>query len=165
MKLALHRSIIFWSGILVMAFICWAWRDSQQAVTLATIGSPSAFHGHSGILFRETHSDEAGVWRYPATSFYDNPVTPDPFPPPFTFTTEFDALDRKVEMINTLPELLLDRAIPIRIAAEYWAPEGIHNNLTLFIPHWLLLLSFALPWSALLFWRARRRKRGALRGA
>lgn len=29
----------------------------------------------------------------------------------------------------------------------------------LFIPHWLTLLSFALPWLALLVWRARRRAR------
>jgi len=27
------------------------------------------------------------------------------------------------------------------------------------IPHWLILLAIALPWSALLVWRARRRKR------
>src|SRR5688500_16480997 len=34
MKLALHRSIAFWSGMLVMAFICWAWRDSYLNNTI-----------------------------------------------------------------------------------------------------------------------------------
>jgi len=28
----------------------------------------------------------------------------------------------------------------------------------IFIPHWILLLAATLPWFALLFWRARRRK-------
>ena len=29
----------------------------------------------------------------------------------------------------------------------------------LFIPHWLIFLAVALPWTALLFWRARRRRK------
>lgn len=30
MKAALHRSITFWSGLLVMLFVCWAWRDAMK---------------------------------------------------------------------------------------------------------------------------------------
>ena len=30
-----------------------------------------------------------------------------------------------------------------------------------FIPHWLFLLAVALPWAALLAWRARRRRTGS----
>jgi hypothetical protein len=29
----------------------------------------------------------------------------------------------------------------------------------IFVPYWLLLLAVALPWTALVLWRARRRKR------
>jgi hypothetical protein len=32
----------------------------------------------------------------------------------------------------------------------------------LFIPYWLILLAVAVPWLALLIWRARRRKRAAM---
>jgi hypothetical protein len=30
-KLALHRSIVFWSGLLAMGFVCWLWWASYAA--------------------------------------------------------------------------------------------------------------------------------------
>lgn len=39
MRLQLHRSIIFWSGLLVMGFISWAWRDSLQERSVYTRSS------------------------------------------------------------------------------------------------------------------------------
>jgi hypothetical protein len=157
----LYRSITFWSGLLVMAFIVWAWADSQKVISVGTIGSPMAIHGHSGIMIRKTHATGTGAWRLPIRNFYEDHVISDLFPPPFSFATAVDALERKSEIHNTLPDHRRDGALPIRIVAEYWAPEGIQRNRTFFIPHWLLLLAVALPWSGLLIWRARRIRRGS----
>ena len=50
MKLPLHRSIIFWSGILVMAFIVWAWRDSQRYFSPLRIGNVVTANVGSGVM-------------------------------------------------------------------------------------------------------------------
>ena len=33
MKPALHRSLIFWAGLLVITFTCWAWWDSCSYIS------------------------------------------------------------------------------------------------------------------------------------
>ena len=55
-----------------------------------------------------------------------------------------------------------------RVPSPWQWPTGTMNfptgkgavfDCAVFIPHWLVLLSVVLPWSALLLWRARRRNR------
>ena len=41
--------------------------------------------------------------------------------------------------------------------AKNYHPSDYWN---LFIPHWLILLAVALPWTGMLVWRARRRSAG-----
>lgn len=122
MKLALHRSVTFWSGFLVMGFICWAWWDSVTISTNLFLGCIYADHSLSrfgvgydvfgGGAGGNKVSFHRGVHHFPDTEF--------------------------------LP-----------------APEFVNSEASwqLVAPHWLLLLAFVLPWSSLLLWRARRRKR------
>lgn len=67
-KLALHRSVTFWSGVLVMLFAGWAWWDSIRFATSAGRGTPAlyvqALHYHSGIDLRFTTSGPGVGSRY-----------------------------------------------------------------------------------------------------
>lgn len=53
MNLALHRSITFWCGLLVMGFVCWAWSDSMNY-----------FSGGNRHHFQAVHFDGAVYLEY-----------------------------------------------------------------------------------------------------
>ena len=170
MKLALHRSITFWSGILVMAFIGWAWGDSvanwsklqtrHQAVSNISGGivvecgtDPTVCFPWSGRTarpqamrmpaFKGPHLERGGTRDFFAD--ISEFVSKNPDGP-------FGEALLDVSAGLGLPQGPLDQAF----GTMYYRPEG---DWRLFIPHWLLLLIFAIPWAALLLWRARRRKR------
>lgn len=151
MKLALHRSITFWSGFLVMGFIVWCWGDSSRSVFIANIrysqvktecGTVAFFYYPSDapyswdqVSFDRDHLNEGFFAHFGGAPFFfrgggelDTEGT-DPFSSP-----EFDSLD------------------------SFWRREPL-GSWAFGIPHWLLLLAVALPWTALLLWRARRRRK------
>jgi hypothetical protein len=149
MKQQLHRSVTFWSGLLAMAFTAWGWWDS--------------FHHVSGLSYRrmDVMNDDGGVhatyrpgahWSLEAR-YFDKPLQFPRFGPiqPWVFMHgRYGGGPR--EGFATLPHNVRDLYF-MTTADEppgYWI---------LFIPHWLLLLAVALPWLALLLWRARRRQR------
>jgi len=151
MKLALHRSIIFWSGLFVMGFVCWAWWDSTRMRSGLGMGHYGASHALGGIVF---------------------------FNDPSTYKTWFDRGKlRKTFALETLPAPHVLKFDPDRERNDDWDMDGPENARVrywneyriqcfmikgawfLFIPHWLILLAVALPWSAMIFWRSRRRKR------
>ena len=45
----LHRSLIFWAGIVVMISVCWAWWDSTRTIALASSGDHVVISAGSGI--------------------------------------------------------------------------------------------------------------------
>ena len=50
MKLALHRSLNFWSGLLVIGFVSWAWWDSLTWMSsVSQAGRLSAYSGYGGL--------------------------------------------------------------------------------------------------------------------
>lgn len=50
MKLALHRSVSFWSGLLVITFIVWAWQDSVRNFCYLRYGRWNLLHTDCGLV-------------------------------------------------------------------------------------------------------------------
>ncbi len=156
MKLALHRSITFWSGILVIAFIAWTWWDSMHWESSARHGQYRFAQAGSGICLADL-----AVQINPPDDWSRQPVSMwQPFLKEFRLDAPEMVLgtgrpDQKFDYYE--PDFGPRNAAACHFAEVLFPPQaGVR---AVFIPHWLLLLAFALPWSALLGWRARRRKR------
>jgi len=155
-RLTLHRSITFWSGILVMAFICWLWRDSFQWASAYTasratltnarggmsmhwIGVPSDWSGSytpaKGGLSRERDRGAKDYARLQRPFFLRGLGRPLPPPPPAQAKSP-SVYEMLVENYSHVPP-------------RFWI---------IFAPHWLIVLAFAALWIVLLLWRAKRRK-------
>ncbi len=152
----IHRSLTFWSGILMMAFICWAWRDSSQVHSIASAsgwtlrqaGSAVSIHRARGVA---NNAPWAGRFPVdPASSPWEGAYLAEPM---FVRSTE-DREGRTRFFAASGPHSFVPRR-----------PEAVHlydiyivgsGGWTLLLPHWLILISIALPWSGLLLWRARR---------
>ena len=148
MKLALHRSITFWSGILVTGFICWAWWDSDRYFNMMSwkrmiVGSAAngCFVivdpvGRGSIETMRIDISSVPLW-YPTTP--NGPIV----------LRSNGGTSRKIasDSFEDKMQAHLDSVGP-----GHWFGFSLY---------WLLLLAVALPWSAPLLWRARRRKRAA----
>ncbi|MCW1916965.1 hypothetical protein OJ996_25475 [Luteolibacter sp. GHJ8] len=146
MRLALHRSIAFWSGILVMGFFGWAWWDSYRHdswYTTRHFSGSNAAGAVSLALYQVNMSPWSGR----------RDIAPSDLPRP-AFT--------KLEFISDEPDISGSvSSIPhsgerVRIMLS-GARGGVYRILNL--PHWLILLVVAIPWFALLAWRVRRHRR------
>ena len=149
MRLALHRSVTFWSGLLVVVFVCWAWSVSYDYRSYINYHGrvPANAEGH--VSLGQTllpGADDAGhsptrrgQYRYeflpPPFVVRGGGVFTSKFPPPWGEAFYREAL---------------------RGAYSFCPPEAWG----VFISHWLILLTVAAPWLGLLFWRARRRMNG-----
>ena len=159
MKLALHRSITFWSGILVIGFICWAWRDSSGVHTIASASDWTLRHAGSVLsISRSDGIQNNAPWsgRFPvesSTSPWDGAFLAEPM---FVRRTE-DPEQRSRFFAASGPHSYVSRR-PEAVHLFFIA-RGHGGGWALLIPHWLLHLAVALPWTGLLLWRARRRKR------
>ena len=135
----LYRSLTFWSGILVVTFLCWGWRDSLRQETDASWGSVFVVNAQSYI----------GVGRSPShPSFGYGRSGPSGSsgltPPPFLARGGKEWADHT------------GRDLKSRLESSWSLDPGFWS---LFIPHWLLVTCATLLWSGLLLWRARRMKR------
>lgn len=151
MKLVLHRSITFWSGIIVMVFICWAWRDSKEHWSCSTFKSWHAQHYKSAFIFGSNDHTTPLRWqRLPASAY---PIQEEEyFPAPYlTWGSErryvhaLTAMQREQRTLREKTLGLMEKA-----KRHIWMS---------FIPHWLILLAVGAVWLGLLFWRARRRRK------
>ena len=156
MPLALHRSITFWSGLLVMGFVCWAWRDSFHRFGSLNYDAWLANTANGGLLICYNGEEKYPEFDARYRTLPDPALRPNwgafqPLAilrgqggpePDYVTTSERKEAARNAHELHSIitEELTVDR----------WR---------VFIPHWLILLVVALPWSALLYWRARRRKR------
>ena len=134
----LYRSITFSSGILVLAFICWAWCDSLRAFSFLRYGhahfsqaGSGVAVGYDGTLFL-THRDRR---QYKAVLNGGEMGV--------TFTTDVS---------GSLDPVVFP--LPMSVSQP--------NKLDFFLPHWLLLLPVVLIWTCLLLLRARRHRRTGL---
>ncbi|MCW1922995.1 hypothetical protein OKA05_10565 [Luteolibacter arcticus] len=171
MKLALHRSITFWSGILVMAFICWAWRDSVFWNSSVSKSSWRLNSSRSGVsVYYVPPPASFGEWR--STRFKATPTYfSHQYLPPALFARGAGVPQGPIEVaddgsVSGPPEYLAWQADmqAARSERERFEVSMRHRPVkdgSLFVPYWLFLLAVAVPWLALPFWRARRRGKTA----
>ena len=154
MKPSLHRSVIFWSGILIMAFTCWSWRDSQKF----------SLNVDNGIWCFTQDQSAVSLWRPDAIS--PRALTIERGRPDRAFRTEYfpaPLLMRGGDKGFTDEEWHRDRHSRPSVREDIlrvWRNSN-PSALILYLPYWLLLLAMALLWSGALLWWARRYRRTA----
>jgi hypothetical protein len=142
------RSITFWSGILVMGFICWAWRDSFRHEAGMTGGSWMGRSKTGGVMvfgfamsigeFKADYVLIPPEWHHEWSAF--QPLFWHRRPEP-----EDEFWVERVKAASNARE-----AYPAYM--ESWPT----SRWMVFVPYWLLLLAVAVTWTGLLLWRARR---------
>ena len=151
----LHRSIIFWAGLVIILFTCWAWRDSREY--------SSSVYGNSGSLESALQGLHIDWWSNPHHSYLDwhfhrSHMSPDDFsarwqrdffPPPFLVRHQ-STPDPESHTLD--PNVMAD-------AMQLHLNGGNPGSGMAFIPYWLIVLALLITWTALLFLRARRRRR------
>ncbi len=160
----LHRSITFWSGILVMAFICWAWRDSLKFWSSAWHAPYDLEHAGGGLCVSNRddppYGKDSGAARLSLGAAFSQ-VRLDRFPAPH-FIREEDLVPAESEslvsrMHEKSPGYTMEENLKLSLvrgsAPRIWV---------LFLPHWLILVTAAALWLGLLLWRARRGKLGTV---
>jgi len=133
-KLALHRSITFWCGILVMAAIAWAWQDSKENSAQARFWRCAFGNQAEGVC---------AAWYSKSVS---NPKA-----------ERYQAILEPSIFESSKGTALIfvdsDDAEPTRRKPLMSRDEG---TIALFIPHWLVLLVVAAPWTGFVIWRSKR---------
>ena len=143
MKFTLHRSIIFWAGILVIAFTCWAWIDSRSHQSRIFGMQLSATSGNHGILISRQAGATFDFSAYRAPMPFPN----EPYRAPFL-----------VRSRATSPGIP-DETPPLKEWCQYMVDQFPLGTWTFYLPYWLILPPLILTWLALLLWRERRLKR------
>jgi hypothetical protein len=160
-KLALHRSLTFWSGILVMIFTAWTWRDSMTYQTWSGNRFFYAGNGSSVITFQR-YTDPPFPIGVPASGFLGiqrEPIAPIKgleyllLPPPLFRRGGGDNINALVARGESLPPAktiydLQRNLMKLRPRADW----------CLMIPHWLLLAGVGVIWAGMLVCRAKRRR-------
>jgi hypothetical protein len=142
-----HRSITFWSGLLVMSFVCWAWSDSVFWNSALNDRSWYISSSRSGVSAYYT-PPPASFGNFRQTRFKASPSNfRNPYLPSPSFARGAGLPQGPIEIADDGSTV----GPPERLAWET-------SEWTLFVPYWLILLAIATVWLALLFWRARRRK-------
>lgn len=151
MNLAVHRSMIFWFGILAMTFICWAWRDSTRQLTAFYKGSLTLTSngGELGIDYIENYlSREFCFYRGADGS---DPIDQEILPSPRVLRRDSLPEVKGIELLGRCP---LTREESLKAHLEIMGD----NDWLLLTPYWLLLIIVGSVWVTLLSMRARRRK-------
>jgi len=148
----LHRSVIFWSGIFVMLSITWLWRDSERHFTRLDSGLWLLDQNQSAVMLLRTgtvRTRSPGIHRNPGSRHFATEL----FPAPLAMRS------RGVPVSYTDMRAQEQRHCTMREDLVWvWTHEGA-GSVIFFIPHWLILTAFALPWAGLLIWRSRRARR------
>jgi len=148
----IHRSIAFWFDVLLVIFICWAWRDSYRYGSGVMVPNWSCSNFWGGV-----HVSHAG-----------------------TGTGQWSAQRERVARASALlfqrPYFLRGQGkqLPPGYRWSYESPSSYEwasyfyryytpDMWVLFIPHWLIILTIVILWLGLLVWRGQRIKRSRMR--
>jgi hypothetical protein len=125
----LQRWKSFWAGVLVLVFLGWAWVRSIHHYDAVSWGEA---HGGRGILLSQRDSKVLITWNSSKLIAV--------VPPGFTLSS-----------VNRNP-----RSNTLFPWAINWREFPADPFRTASFAHWFLILLFLIPWTAFLFWRARR---------
>jgi len=127
----LHRSVSFWSGLFVLLFLAWAWRDSGRNYSFLEYSRPKwtlGFYTGDGML-RATLNTEPDAFGTPGLTYGRR---------------DFGFMGKSKEFDMAPGGLIIDLRAPfreIRMAA------------------WFLLIPYFNAWIFLILWRYIRRKK------
>jgi hypothetical protein len=148
----------FWLGLLVLSFIGWAWLDSKQSWTYMRCRQFVLSHAGAGVSL--------AVWgpggEYRDIPLWNRQMLSDSYSTWKQAGFEAPAAFLCSRGVDHLPDLLGDSTItytPKNSASAHFLVASYSNAIgtrSIFIPHWLLILLFLIPWSAVLVWRWRR---------
>jgi hypothetical protein len=146
----LHRSITFWSGLLVMGFVCWAWRDSSSHDTSFSCRGGYVTSANEYLAVVQVPQDVDAVAEFKRYEFdcegYES------FASPFFIR---GGGRRDADLIPSDARTWKEEVAPA------WQSEPV-NEWALYLPYWLILLTVAAVWLLLLFMRARRRNKSVI---
>ncbi|RYD60524.1 MAG: hypothetical protein EOP83_19195 [Verrucomicrobiaceae bacterium] len=141
----LYRSLIFWAGVILITFLCWAWWDSFRRDTWRN-ESHLAFSNVAGAVSVGCYQVNFGK------SSGRRAISPHAVPrPAFAALSLIDSNSKAA-----LPSSDYNSGETLRLYLSR-SPSGAYAFLN--VPHWILLLVCLVPWLALLAWRWRRTKR------
>lgn len=163
MKLALHRSVTFWSGILAMAFICWAWRDSTRASSFIVKDRWAVISVTSRAMVDYRAYSSPSEWKagqLEVAGMADYIRVLNEFPLDWPRLVRGIKIEERMEFYEVGT---VSGRTPNVVESCYYQESGPHtggpSDWCLFIPYIVILTAIAAPWTVLLLWRARRRKR------
>jgi len=156
----IHRWKTLWLGILVIAFLTWAWWQSTHTSVFFRCYQISGRHAGAGISLSRWAPDPK-----PASPLGWHLQQIDPSNKVWR-QASFEAPEI-LHITHETDELLKYHALeptgktlnPRNAAALHFMPaltRGIPGYRAIFLPHWLLILTFTAIWAALLFSRSRR---------
>lgn len=143
----LYRSITFWSGLLVMGFICWTWWYSMRFQVHASWGRSSSItaYGHLGWLYSPSILPQ----NFSYSVDFSGPASPGE-PSSFGWPALLKGLNYDTSSLPELPDGAWSFAD--HMERSFALSSGLDARM-LILPHWLLLLAVAVPWVGLLLWR------------
>lgn len=151
----IYRWKTFWLGLLVTCFLTWAWHDSMRSNSRVVWSPAYAANGGGGISLGRLSSRGIApgspvLWGRDVPAFkIASPLFAAPLALRGGGVASFDS--DAAEAIYFAPSY---RESMIAFMRCQPGKDGL-----LFIPHWLVLLAFALPWSTFLIWRTRRQRK------
>ncbi len=178
--LALRRSILFWSGILVMGFLAWVWWMSMRGWCFVSWDHRRVSSHASGVIVESRYSSKIGRdWLFGSVSGGYRELKARPFPlkllPPARWLRGKSGNEADYHAPVVSPGLPLPPGTKwLPGARGDLMPENLDEYLEeqvrmestgewlLFVPYWVVLGITALLWMLLLGWRGRRMRRKML---
>ena len=169
LKLRLLRSLIFWSGLLVIVFILFTWWDSTRAWSWTTSGNWALHNADCGVAVSWQASPSrtnSGRHAWQATQAPEALAAD-----PFGDRGEKASMRFTRPRYFARPEASVNSHVRYLLTPGHDDPEGRIQSVffltifgtvgdwTFYLPHWCLLAGFTLLWAGLLLWRARRRSK------
>lgn len=153
MHYRLHRSLTFWLGIFAIAFIFWAWWLSNHRSLDFSIRKWRFSQAFSGVSVQRYQYFQPAELSKIASDNFRQVLLPAPF-----------YVSGGGKSIGDAKEFNSKTYVQGRSVSD-WAPgyfEYLPRGARLiFIPHWLILLAFTVPWIGFLVWRSRLGKTAA----
>jgi len=145
----LYRWKSFWLGVLVLGFLGWAWWISYKFSTRVSYWHVDVIHceGYTGIRVSEWVALDYFSHERVEDDAWASRIIPMPF---FVRGLERDRGPQTWRGEATYREF------------HEWAYRSmLPERRALFLPHWLLIATFLVVWTAFLAWRWRRMRRNA----
>lgn len=140
-----HRSPLFYLGLFPLLFLLWAWWDSTRHL--------SGIHRKLTIYGMQNGRTMFMIGREHLTQ-HGGKIT--------LHLTEPRNLESVTINRDPVQTIFTDNPAPIWFPLPERRETPLGETVALrsvMLPHWILVLVYLIPWSLLLLWRSRRRKR------